>query len=52
MIREGKIPNAGRRGAPRIARQNLPGQKVANESTSRDVANAQIVQSIIKEGVG
>ena len=51
MIREGKIPNAGRRGAPRIARQDLPGKRVATESASRDVANAQIVQSIIERGI-
>ncbi len=58
LIRDGKIPNAGRPGAPRIARGDLP---IKSHSTVLGVAEAtpvgdtsleQIVQSIIKEGVG
>ena len=53
LVRDGKIPNAGRPGAPRIARRHLPRKieaeapRVAEKPRSRDLSNAQIVQSII-----
>ena len=58
MVRDGKVPNAGRPGAPRIRRRDLP--RKADESDSavpqnnriRDTTNVQIVQSIISKGVG
>lgn len=57
LVREGKIPNAGRPGAPRIARRDLPERPrsdivtLANPEQRRDSTNAQIVQSIIATGV-
>ena len=58
LVREGKIPNAGRPGAPRIARRNLPrkaaapaGPRLAQKFLRREVSNAQIVQSIIEKGI-
>ena len=58
LVREGKIPNAGRQGAPRIAlrdvpikpRASVPG--VAEDATVGDSSFEQIVQSIIDEGEG
>ncbi len=56
LVREGKLPNAGREGAPRIRLQDLPrkangaASKVAVGPVVREVGNAQIVQSIIEEG--
>ena len=58
LVREGKIPNAGRSGAPRIARRCLPTKStrkshgVAEDPEQSDSSFEQIVQSIIKEGVG
>ena len=54
LVREGKIPNAGRTGAPRIAHRDLPRKPspVADIRSGCETSNAQIVQSIIKEGVG
>ena len=58
LVRDGKIPNAGRPGAPRIARQDLPRKasappdpRLADKPRRRDVSNAQIVQSIIEKGI-
>jgi len=58
LVRDGKIPNAGRRGAPRIARRHLPrkahapaGPPLAEKPRRREVSNAQIVQSIIQRGI-
>ncbi|MCZ0934952.1 MAG: hypothetical protein OXJ54_07200 [Gemmatimonadetes bacterium] len=58
LVREGKIPNAGRPGAPRIARVDLPRKatapvepQLAEETRRRDVSNVQIVQSIIEKGL-
>ncbi|MXX35701.1 MAG: hypothetical protein F4Z50_13210 [Gemmatimonadetes bacterium] len=58
LVRDGKIPNAGRPGAPRIARRDLPRKahvpaepRLAEEPRRRDVSNAQIVQSIIERGI-
>ena len=58
LVRDGKIPNAGRPGAPRIARRDLPRKahmptepRLAEEPRRRDVSNAQIVQSIIAKGI-
>ena len=58
LVRGGKIPNAGRPGAPRIARRDLPTQStrkshgVAEDPEQSDSSFEQIVQSIITEGVG
>ena len=54
--RDGKIPNTGRPGTPRIARSHLPRKAPAEpplvEKPSRgEVSNAQIVQSIIEKGI-
>ena len=58
LVRDGRIPNAGRPGAPRIARVDLPRKayaptepQLAETPRRRDVANAQIVQSIIEKGI-
>ncbi len=58
LVRDGKIPNAGRPGAPRIARRDLPRKahipaepRLAEKRRSGDVSNAQIVQSIIEKGI-
>ena len=60
LVRDGKIPNAGRPGAPRIALKDLPRkahvpadprQRLAEEPHSRHLSNAQIVQSIIRKGI-
>ncbi|MCY3547357.1 MAG: hypothetical protein OXH49_10805 [Gemmatimonadetes bacterium] len=58
LVRDGKIPNAGRPGAPRIALKDLPRKahvpaepRLADEPRRRDVSNAQIVQSIIERGI-
>ncbi|MDE0395569.1 MAG: hypothetical protein OYK82_12415 [Gammaproteobacteria bacterium] len=56
LVREGKIPNAGRPGAPRIARRHLPrktcapNQRLAPQPPRREVSTAQIVQSVIDRG--
>ena len=56
MVRRGKIPNAGRRGAPKIRLKDLPRKAnngppaVGTEPPIREIENAQIVQSIIEEG--
>ncbi|MDE2720578.1 hypothetical protein [Candidatus Palauibacter polyketidifaciens] len=54
LVRDGKIPNAGRPGAPRIALKDLPRKahapaepRLAEKRRSSEVSNAQIVQSII-----
>ena len=58
LVREGKIPNAGRLGAPQIARRDLPIKlkprvpAVAEVAAISQTSIEQIVQSIIKEGVG
>ena len=58
LVREDKIPNAGRQGAPRIARRDLPNKLnstvpgVAEAAPGGDTSIEQIVQSIIEEGVG
>ena len=56
LVREGKIPNAGRPNAPRIARRHLPlkapsDPPLADKTRRHDVSNAQIVQSIIRKGI-
>ena len=58
LARDGRIPNAGRPGAPRIARTHLPRKahapaepRLAEKPRRRDVSNAQIVQSIIEKGI-
>ena len=58
LVRDGKIPNAGRPGAPRIALKDLPRKahvpaepRLAEKRRSGEVSNAQIVQSIIEKGI-
>ncbi|MCY4647127.1 MAG: hypothetical protein OXE73_09645, partial [Gammaproteobacteria bacterium] len=56
LVREGKIPNAGRPNAPRIARRHLPRKApaeapLAEEPGPRERSNTQIVQSIIQRGM-
>ena len=57
LVRDGKIPNAGRPGAPRIARVHLPRKasaeprQLARKPRRRELSNRQIVQSIIEKGI-
>ncbi|WP_420449231.1 hypothetical protein [Candidatus Palauibacter sp.] len=56
LVRDGKIPNAGRPNAPRIARRHLPRKApaeapLAEEPGPRERSNVQIVQSIIRKGM-
>ena len=58
LVRDGKIPNAGRAGAPRIARNHLPRKApaeppppLAHKPRRRELSNRQIVQSIIQRGI-
>lgn len=53
LVRDGKIPNAGRKGAPRIAREHVPikSGRVAQQAQIRDFSREQIVRSAISEGV-
>ena len=56
LVRDGKIPNAGRPGAPRIALSHLPRKtgaatpRLAAKPSLRAVSTAQIVQSVIEQG--
>ena len=56
LVRDGKIPNAGRPGAPRIARRHLPRKtgaakpRLAARPSTREISTAQIVQSVIDRG--
>lgn len=54
LVRQGDIPNAGRKGAPRIARRDLPLKPgvVANSVPSAELDCTQIVRSAITEGEG
>ena len=54
LVREGKIPNAGRPKAPRIARRDLPRKTgpVAGPSDIGEIDRTQLVRSAINEGVG
>ena len=50
LVREGKIPNAGRPGAPRILRANLPGFRPAlpkGRGASDLTSRRQIVLSVV-----
>ncbi len=58
LVRDGKIPNAGRPGAPRIAHKDLPRKasapaepRLAEKPRRSELSNAQIVQSIIEKGI-
>ncbi len=56
LVRSGKIPNAGRPGAPRIVRRHLPRKataepRLARTPRRRQLTNRQIVQSIIERGI-
>lgn len=48
LVRDGKIPNAGRRGAPRILRRDLP-HKVPSSSHPHD--DSQLSRSQVAEAV-
>ena len=56
LVRDGKIPNAGRPGAPRIAPRHLPRKigasqlHLAAKPSVREISTAQIVQSVIDRG--
>lgn len=56
LVRDGKIPNAGRKGAPKIRLEDVPRKatngvpEVATEPVVGQIGNAQIVQSIIESG--
>ena len=48
MVREGKIPNAGRPRAPRIAQKDLPRKlDIAPSSSSGHLDRTQIVRSVV-----
>ena len=59
LVRDGKIPNAGRPGAPRIALKDLPRKAHAQPGVAlqsgktrpRAASNAQTVEAIIKKGL-
>ena len=61
LVRDGKIPNAGRPNAPRIARRHLPrkrqdpespfGSRLARERDRSQVSGRGIVRSIIEKGI-
>ena len=61
LVRDGKIPNAGRPGAPRIARRHLPrkhrdpespsGPRLARERSRGQLSSRGIVRSIIERGI-
>jgi hypothetical protein len=52
LVRDGKIRNAGRPGAPRIARGDLPRKSghIASVTRTREIDFKQIVRSAITEG--
>ncbi|MCH7686094.1 MAG: helix-turn-helix domain-containing protein [Planctomycetes bacterium] len=53
LVRQGKIHNAGRKGAPRIHRASLPGKLgLARQHEGPQVDRTQIVRSAINEGAG
>ncbi len=60
LVRKGKIPNAGRPGAPRVALTDLPAKARrpaaepdgVGESHLPEISNARILQSIIDTGSG
>ena len=51
LVREGKIPNAGRPGAPRIARGDLPiTAGVVRRPPSLQISRTEVVRSAISAG--
>lgn len=56
LVRQGKLQNAGRPGAPRIARRDLPRkrrtgrQEVVDDGREELSSNRQVVESIVAEG--
>ena len=56
LVREGKIPNAGRRSAPSIARKHFPRktgaatERLAPVRPQRELCAARIVRSVIDRG--
>ncbi len=56
LVRDGKLPNAGRPGAPRIARRHLPRKATVEPRPERTprrrrLTNEQLVQSIIEREI-
>ncbi len=56
LVRDGKLPSAGRPGAPRIARRHLPRKATAEPRLAptprrRRPTNEQLVRSIIERGI-
>ena len=53
LVRSSKIPNAGRKGSPRIARQHLPRKSaaVATVTAIHEIDRTQIVRRAIRKGV-
>ena len=49
LVSQGKIPNAGRPGAPRIARGDLPSKVVPQRPDFPDISRTQIVRSATGE---
>jgi hypothetical protein len=47
LIREGKLPNAGRSNAPRVRRSDLPKKTVSAQSKAPHLSREQIVRSVI-----
>lgn len=50
LVRDGRIPNAGKHGAPRIKCVDLPRKPVGKSTSQSHVDSKQIVQSIINRG--
>lgn len=52
LVRQGKIPNVGRPGAPRIAREHVPikAGMVALAPEKREIDFKQIVRSAVNDG--
>lgn len=50
LVRDGRIPNAGKHGAPRIKCVDLPRKPVGKSTSQSHVDSEQIVQSIINRG--
>lgn len=52
MVRDGKIPNVGRRNAPKVLRKDLPRKAPLSPITPvRELSREQIVRSVTKLGV-
>lgn len=49
LVRQGKIPNAGRRHAPKIRRADLPRKATRTEEESKSVANPSVLTASFGE---